>query len=148
MDGLSQRDYTNLLEFRTALRRFESWSQEQAKQAGLTPAWHQLLLAVKGHPDRRGPTISEVAEYLNVRHHSVVGLVDRAASSGLLLRCRDDNDARVVRLRLTDLAEQRIAALSQLHIAELGRLAPILEHLIAEPVAPPQQGRLAAVRPR
>jgi DNA-binding MarR family transcriptional regulator len=130
MTGLTQRDYTNLLEFRCALRRFDSWSAEQAREAGLTPAQHQLLLAVKGNPDGRGPTISQVAEYLNTRHHSAVGLVDRAEEAGLLSRCRDDEDARMVRLRLTALGEDRIAALSELHVAELSRLAPVLDHLL------------------
>jgi DNA-binding MarR family transcriptional regulator len=129
VNQLSHRDYTNLLRFRSALRRFESWSHDQARQAGLTPAWHQLLLAVKGHTDERGPTISDAADYLNTRHHSVVGLVDRAERSGLLRRARDPGDARVVRLQLTELGEERIAQLSQLHLAELARLAPLLTHL-------------------
>jgi DNA-binding MarR family transcriptional regulator len=129
VNQLSQRDYTNLLRFRSALRRFESWSHDQAREAGLTPAWHQLLLAVKGHPDERGPTIRDAAEYLNTRHHSVVGLVDRAERSGLLRRSRDPGDGRAVRLRLTELGEERIAQLSQLHLAELARLAPLLRHL-------------------
>ncbi|WP_037075416.1 MarR family winged helix-turn-helix transcriptional regulator [Pseudonocardia spinosispora] len=133
MTGLSQRDYTNLLEFRSALRSFESWSQEQARDAGLTPAQHQLLLVIKGHSDPRGPTIRDVADRLLTRHHSAVGLVDRAERSGLLRRCRDTDDARVTRLCLTQLAEDRIAALSELHIHELTRLAPVLEHLLAEP---------------
>lgn len=131
MSGLSQHDYSSLLEFRTALRRFERWSQEQAGRVGLTPAQHQLLLAVKGHSDRRGPTIREVAEYLNVRHHSAVGLTDRAVESKLVTRTRDPGDARVVRITLTALGEQRIKQLSALHLAELARLAPLLEHLTA-----------------
>lgn len=132
-DQLSQRDYTNLLLFRSALRRFESWSQEQARRAGLTPAWHQLLLAIKGHPDERGPTIGEVADYLTARHHSVVGLVDRAERAQLLRRQRDSVDARVVRLSLTELGHERLAQLTQLHLAELSRLAPLLQHFLAEP---------------
>lgn len=133
MAGLSQQDYTRLLTFRTALRRFERWSEDQAGQIGLTPAQHQLLLAVKGHPDRRGPTIGEVAEYLGVRHHSVVGLVDRAVDASLIARVRDEQDGRAVRIVLTRLGEDRIAQLSQLHLAELVRLAPLLEHLAPEP---------------
>ncbi|HJP75485.1 MAG TPA: MarR family winged helix-turn-helix transcriptional regulator [Pseudonocardiaceae bacterium] len=129
MTGLSQNDYTNLLEFRAALRRFDRWSEAQARQAGLTPAQHQLLLAVKGHRDRRGPTIREVAEYLGVQHHSVVGLADRAVDAGLVARARDAVDARLVRLVLTPLGEQRISQLSELHVAELVRLTPLLEHL-------------------
>lgn len=129
MTGLSQNDYANLLEFRAALRRFERWSETQARQVGLTPAQHQLLLAVKGHADRRGPTIREVAEYLGVQHHSAVGLADRAVDGGLVVRARDAEDARLVRLALTPLGEQRIGQLSELHLAELVRLTPLLEHL-------------------
>lgn len=129
MTGLSQDDYTNLLAFRAALRRFDRWSEDQARSTGLTPAQHQLLLAVKGHADRRGPTIREVADYLGVQHHSAVGLTDRAVDAGLVVRARDEHDARLVRLALTALGEERIAALSELHVAELVRLTPLLEHL-------------------
>lgn len=129
MSTLSQHEYTELLAFRTALRRFERWSEAQAKRVSLTPAQHQLLLAVKGHPDRRGPTIGEVADYLNVRHHSAVGLADRAEGVGLVVRTRHPEDARTVRLTLTKLGQQKIHQLSELHIAELRRLAPLLEHL-------------------
>jgi DNA-binding MarR family transcriptional regulator len=129
MGKLTQRDYTTLLEFRTALRRFERWSEEQARQVGLTSAQHQLLLAIKGHTDDRGPTIGEVAEYLTVRHHSAVGLIDRAEQAGLVVRVRDSVDSRAVRLALTALGSRRIAQLGELHLTELGRLAPFLEHL-------------------
>ncbi len=129
MSGLSQSDYANLLAFRAALRRFDRWSETQARQAGLTPAQHQLLLAVKGHTDRRGPTIREVADYLGVQHHSVVGLADRAVDAGLVIRVKDVDDARLARLALTPLGEERISALSELHVAELIRLTPLLEHL-------------------
>jgi len=128
--ALSHGDYANLLAFRTALRRFDSWSHEQARRVGLTHTQHQLLLAVKGHGDPDGPTISEAADYLNTRHHSVVGLVDRAERAGLLRRVRDGSDARVVRLELTELGEDRIAQLAELHLVELNRLAPVLQHLV------------------
>ncbi|MGH9036659.1 MAG: MarR family winged helix-turn-helix transcriptional regulator, partial [Acidimicrobiia bacterium] len=55
-------DYRRLLEFRTGLRRFLSWSEQQAAAVGLTPMQHQLLLAVRGHPHPSGPTVREVAE--------------------------------------------------------------------------------------
>jgi len=134
MTCLSENDYANLLAFRAALRRFERWSEAQARQVGLTPAQHQLLLAVKGHPDRRGPTIREVADYLGVRHHSAVGLADRAVDAGLVIRVRDAGDARLARLALTPLGEQRIGQLSELHLAELVRLTPLLEHLAGHEV--------------
>ena len=74
---IDDADYRRLLEFRTGLRRFLHWSEEQARAAGVTPAQHQLLLAIRGH-DGAGPTIGDVADYLLLRHHSAVGLVDRA----------------------------------------------------------------------
>jgi DNA-binding MarR family transcriptional regulator len=116
-------DYTKLLDFRTALRRFLHWSEDQARAAGLTPAQHQLLLAVKGHPGESDPTVGELAEHLLSKHHSVVELIDRAVVAGLVERHRDEDDHRVVRLRLTELGEQRLEDLSRAHLEELRRLA-------------------------
>lgn len=121
--------YARLLTLRTALRRFEQWSADQARAAGLTPAQHQLLLAVKGHDDPRGPTVSDVAEYLLLRHHSAVGLVDRAEEAGLIVRQRNDEDLRVVRLKLTPTGLRRLRALTDLHVEELRHLVPMLEQL-------------------
>ena len=120
---LSDADYEDLLALRTGLRRFLRWSEQQAEATGLTPAQHQLLLAVRGHPDRRGPTIGEVADYLLLRHHSAVGLVDRAEEAGLVTRSRDAEDQRVVRLHLTAEGEEHLEALSAAHMEELHRLA-------------------------
>jgi DNA-binding MarR family transcriptional regulator len=116
------KDYEELLGFRTALRRFLHWSEEQAHAAGLTPAQHQLLLAIKGHPGKAGPTVGELAEYLVSKHHSVVELIDRAEEAGLVERRRDEGDQRVVHLLLTKLGEERIEELSRLHLEELRRL--------------------------
>ncbi len=129
MPRLSERQYRDLLAFRVALRRFNRWSEDQARAAGLTHAQHQLLLAVRAHADPRGPTIGEVADYLLLRHHSAVELIDRAATAGVIERGRDDDDARVVRLALTPLGAERIAQLTALHLEELRRLAPFLDHL-------------------
>jgi DNA-binding MarR family transcriptional regulator len=119
-DRLSDHDYAELLRFRDALRRFLHWSEGEARRAGLTPAQHQLLLAVRGHGEP--PTIGEVADHLLLRHHSVVELVDRAARAGLLERRPDPDDHRVVRLALTADGEARLAALSAAHLQELHRL--------------------------
>jgi DNA-binding MarR family transcriptional regulator len=121
--------YRRLLTLRTGLRRFQHWSEAQARAAGLTPAQHQLLLAVRGHVDPRGPKVGDVADQLLLRHHSTVGLVDRAEAAGLLRRISDDDDHRVVRLQLTPKGEDRLAALSALHIEELRRLAHQLPDL-------------------
>lgn len=140
MQTLTQEDYINLLRFRTGLRRFDAWSHEQARAVGLTHAQHQLLLAVKGHLDPRGPTIGEIADYLNTRHHSVVGLVDRCERLGVVRRRREDPDARVVRLQLTDAGEERIARLTAVHLSELARLAPVLQHLVKHSTYGPGEG--------
>ncbi len=121
---LRDRDYQQLLRFRTSLRRFLRWSEQQAGAAGLTPAQHQLLLAIRGHPSERGPTIGEAADYLLLRHHSAVELVDRAESAGLVRRTADPNDGRVVRLSLTREGTNRIEKLTSLTIDELARLGP------------------------
>lgn len=126
---LEQRHYERLLDVRTGLRRFLRWSAEQAAAAGLTPAQHQLLLAVRGHPDPRGPTVGEVARYLLLRHHSAVELVDRAQAAGLLQRHADRHDARAVRLRLTEAGQQRLEALTAAHLEELARLESELHAL-------------------
>jgi DNA-binding MarR family transcriptional regulator len=126
---ITAADYTKLLGFRTGLRHFLRWSEDEARAAGLTPAQHQLLLAIKGHPGADHPTVGDLADHLVSKHHSVVELIDRAVGAGLVRRERDGADHRIVRLRLTPLAEQRIEALSRLHLEELRRLAPLLEGL-------------------
>lgn len=138
MSGVRDEDYRRLLGFRTELRRFLRWSESEAQGAGLTPAQHQLLLAVRGHPDPAGPTIGELAEYLVLRHHSVVELIDRAAKAGLVERVGDVDDHRIVRLRLTGQGERAIERLSRLHLEEIRRLAPLLSSLKADLSEPAQ----------
>lgn len=128
-DPLSDRDYERLLGFRTGLRRFLRWSEAEARAAGLTAAQHQLLLAIRGHAGEAGPTVGDLAEQLVSRHHSVVELIDRAERADLVLRSRDPDDHRVVHLSLTPLGKERIEELSQLHLEELRRLAPLLASL-------------------
>jgi DNA-binding MarR family transcriptional regulator len=119
-------DYQRLLEFRTGLRRFLHWSEEQAQAAGVSPAQHQLLLAIRGHRDARGPTIGDVAEYLLLRHHSAVELVDRAVTAGLVRRRQDRDDHRVVRLQLTPRGAEKLRRLTAVTLEELARLSPRL----------------------
>ena len=126
-------DYERLLEFRTRLRRFLHWSDEQARQQGLTAAQHQLLLAIKGHPDQVvGPSIRDVAGYLMLQHHSAVGLIDRAEAGGLVTRNPDPNNRSTVRLRLTEDGARRVEALSGSHLEEVPRLAEAMRSLLAD----------------
>ncbi len=118
--------YHRLLEFRTGLRQFLSWSAEQASAAGITAPQHQLLLAVRGYRHDRPPSIGELARILVERQHSVSGLVDRASAAGLVRRVADPDDRRVVRVALTAKGKQKLDRLASLHIEELKRFGPAL----------------------
>jgi DNA-binding MarR family transcriptional regulator len=129
---LADVEYRRLLQFRTGIRQFLSWSEAQAASVGVSPAQHQLLLAIRGHEGPDDPTIRDVADALILRHNSAVGLVDRAVEAGLVARHTDENDARVVRLRLTALGARRIRQLSGAHLEELRRLVPRVTSLWAD----------------
>ena len=120
---LEDRDYQRLLGLRTNLRQFLRWSEQQAEAVGLKATHHQLLLAIRGHDDPRGPTIGEVADYLMLRHHSAVELTQRVGTLGLIRRSNDPDDGRVVRLALTAEGSRVLERLSWLHVEELSRLA-------------------------
>jgi DNA-binding MarR family transcriptional regulator len=128
---LTDADYRRLLELRDGLRRFVRWSEEQARAAGITPAQHQLLLAVRGHPGGP-PTLGEIAHHLLLRHHSAVGLVDRAEAANLVTRTRDPGDQRVVRVELTPHGAETLAALTAEHKAELERIGLVYRDLGAD----------------
>ena len=148
VQALGDDDYTRLLAFRDGLRRFEHWSEQSARTAGLTPAQHQLLLAVRGHGDPRGPTVGDLADHLLLHHHSAVGLVERTVSSGLVSRHEDQDDRRVVRVRLTPRGASALAKLSALHLEELSRLAGRLTGLWRGLEAPAPPRRLHSRAPR
>lgn len=132
---LTDEQFARLLDFRVSLRRFARWSQDAAEGAGLSPAQHQLLVAIRGHRGGRGPTIADVSRYLLIRHHSALGLVQRAQAAGLVERHGDPDDQRLVRLGLTPLGDQRVHALSALHLEELRRLAPLLQAVVESATA-------------
>lgn len=134
---LEDADYQRLLKLRTSLRQYLHWSEQQAQAVGLTPAHHQLLLAIRGHDDPRGPTIGDVAGYLLLRHHSTVELAQRVGALGLIQRVDDPDDGRVVRLRLTDKGAEALESLASLHLEELSRLAGDLRPLWQGHIAPP-----------
>jgi DNA-binding MarR family transcriptional regulator len=132
---LTAADYQALAEFRYQIRRFLRFSEQAARRAGLEPAQHQLLLAIKAHPG--GPTVGELAERLQLRHHSTVGLIDRLAQGGLVRRNRAAGDRRQVCVRLTPKGQAVLRKLSLEHRAELGSagstLADALQAILACP---------------
>ena len=118
---LADRDYRTLATFRHALRVFLRFSEDAARSAGLTPNQHQLLLAIRGFEGPDAPSIGDAAESLQLQHHSVVELVDRAVEAGLVTRRVDRNDRRRQRLALTAKGARTLAHLSAAHREELRR---------------------------
>lgn len=112
-----------LARFRYHLRQFLRFSEKAARAAGVTPQQHQLLLGVAGHTGRGWANIGELAEFLQERHNAVVGLVDRAARSGLVRKKPGERDRRFVCVHLTPRGTAMLAQLSRQHRQEVGHLA-------------------------
>ncbi len=132
MTKISKADYEALAAFRYALRQFLRFSEEAAEAVGLTPQQHQALLAIRGFPGREQVTIGELAERLQIRHHSAVGLVDRLVAQKLVARESADDDRRQVYVRLTPGGMSALEQLSAAHRAELRRIGPQLGQLLAQ----------------
>ena len=119
---LTKQDFEALARFRFGIRRYLRFSEETVRRHGLTPQQYQLLLALKGFPGRDWATVRELADRLQLRHHSVVELINRAQAQGLVARAAHPDDARAVRVVLTEDGEQILARLSALHRDELRRM--------------------------
>ena len=128
---LAKADYETLAQFRYVLRKFMGFSEDAARKEGLTAQQHQALLAIHGFPGSGRMMIGELAERLNVRHHSVVGLIDRLSAKALVRRRRDALDGRRVFIELTSKGRSLLAKLSLAHRSELRRLAPLLLRILA-----------------
>lgn len=126
----SKRDYEVLAEFRYLLREFFRFSENAAQIAGLTPQQHQALLAIKGFPGRDYITVGELANRLQIRHHSAVGLANRLAKERLVVRKRNPEDQREVYLKVTRAGEKILETLSSAHRAELRRIARQIDLLL------------------
>jgi DNA-binding MarR family transcriptional regulator len=132
MAELTDDDYRRLLEFRDGVRRYLHHLEKQAGELGMTPAQHQLLLAVRGHAGEKPPSIGELSTHLLLRHHSMVELVNRAETADLVRREPDPDDHRVVRVVLTKHGNEQLRHLSAAHMDELSRLIPRLRPLVEE----------------
>jgi len=126
IDDISIADYQALAEFRYQIRRFLRFSEQAARATGLVPQQYQFLLALKGLPNGRKATISELAERLQIKHHSTVELIDRLVERDFIQRSRDDPDQRRVIIHLTPYGEELLKKLSLLHRKELQSTGPIL----------------------
>jgi len=120
---MTQRQYRAMAQFRYELRRFLRRSEELARRVGLTPLQYQLLLQIRGYPDRERATVGELAERLQAKHHGVVALATRCEDLGLIRRHDSEHDRRVVYLALTQKGRRALEKLSRLNRDELRSLA-------------------------
>lgn len=130
--ALDPREHATLASFRRSLRIFLAFSEEAARQAGLTPQQHQAILAIRGFAPQGEMTIHELAEHLLLKPQTTVELVDRLVDAGLVRRERDQVDRRRVFLALTAKANRILEKLSATHLAQIRRDAPELIALLRE----------------
>lgn len=116
---LSEDEYRALAELRYRIRRFLHFSEDAARAAGLEPHQHQLLLAVRGMPESKRPTIGDLAERLQLAHNSTQELIRRTEQKGLIATTRDASDKRQVLVELTESGRSALRELSVAHRDEL-----------------------------
>jgi DNA-binding MarR family transcriptional regulator len=117
-------DFQSMAELRYQIRRFLRFSENAAREAGIEPQQHQLLLAVRGLPDGLKPTVGTLAERMQLQHHSTVELIDRLVERGFLCRLRSTDDRRQVLVKLTHDGEEFLKTLSLHHLQELQTAGP------------------------
>src|ERR1700729_2907500 len=127
---LVKSEYETLAAFRYALRQFLRFSEAAAQEAGITAQQHQALLAIKGFPRRDRVTVGELAERLQLRHHSTVGLVDRLVAEKLVVRAASVEDRRQVLIQLTHHGERILEKLAAVHRQQLLRVGPEIRQLL------------------
>ncbi len=137
--GLEDSDYRALAEWRYALRRFLRSSEEITRKAGVSATQYQLLLFIRGSADG-APAIAEVAEKLQIRHHSAVGLVDRCERSGLVRRRRDSANRRRVLVQTTPRGAALLRRLATAHFETIERLGKAFVPPIPGPATRGQSG--------
>ena len=133
---LSDREYASLAYTRRLLRRIQAFSERAAETAGLRPRQYQLLLMLRGLANDHGASVSDLAEWLQVRHHTAVGLVDRMEARGLLARQTDPIDGRRVLVKLTGDGRSALRSLAVQHRDELTALAPSLVDALRQLLEP------------
>jgi DNA-binding MarR family transcriptional regulator len=129
---LSDRQYESLAEFRYALRLFLRFSEQAARVAGLTPAQHQLLLAVRGWRGSSSPSIGDLAVRLQSTPHATLELVRRVEHDGLVHVENDPDDRRRQVVTLSSRGHVRLEALTALHRDELRRFRREMTALLEE----------------
>jgi DNA-binding MarR family transcriptional regulator len=132
--NINSSDFQAMAELRYQIRRYLRFSETAARQAGIEPQQHQLLLAIRGLPDHLKPTVGVLAERMQLQHHSTVELIDRLVERNLICRLRATDDRRQVLVKLTREGEEFLKTLSLYHLQELQSAGPkfvkILQDLV------------------
>jgi DNA-binding MarR family transcriptional regulator len=123
-------NYEALAEFRHLIRRFVRVRELTARACGVEPQHYQLLLQVKAFSGGQRATIKALAERLQLRHHSVVELVDRLADRDMLRRVRNRADRRQVLVELRPLGDRVLRRLAVESMTELRNEGPELVHAL------------------
>ena len=135
--NLTQAEYESLANLRYVMRRFLRFSEKEALRFALTPQHHQALLALRGLPEgRERATVGALAERLQIRPHSAVGLVDRLVTQGLVERQIHGADRRQVFVVLTEAGRDRLEGLSKVHREELYRIGPEIQAILTQLAEP------------
>jgi DNA-binding MarR family transcriptional regulator len=132
IEPLTDRQYRSLAHFRHALRVFLRFSELSARDAGLTPAQHQLLLAVRGWDGPSPPAIGDLAEMLQTKPHSTLELARRVEKLRLVRLVESPSDRRQQLVTLTARGERKLAELSAVHRTELRRFRSELNRILDE----------------
>jgi DNA-binding MarR family transcriptional regulator len=117
--SLTDRQFLSLAEFRYQIRRFLHFSERECRARGVQHQHYQLLVALRGLPLHKSPTVGTLAERMQMQHHSMVELLDRASQQGLVVRKRDAKDRRRVSVHLTAKGQRLAGELARRHVAEL-----------------------------
>jgi DNA-binding MarR family transcriptional regulator len=131
LEQLTDAEYEALAAFRYTLRQFLRFAENAARSVGLTPQKYLALLAIKGFPGEEAITIGELAERLQIKHHSTVELVDRMKAQGLVEREPSQRDRRQVCIVLTDYGAEMLGKTASANRRQLRRLGPELQTLLA-----------------
>lgn len=127
---ITKQDYEAQAAFRYALRQFIRRSEIAARSHGLMPQQFQALLAIQGYPGREVVTVGELAERLQLRHHTAVELIDRMEAQKLVTRAQGEVDRRQVRVSLTDAGREAVETVVAENREQLRQFTPELRQLL------------------
>jgi DNA-binding MarR family transcriptional regulator len=123
---ITRKQFEQLAAFRYQLRQFLRFSEQVSREHGVTPIQYQLMLQIRGFPERDWATVGELAERLQTRHNAMVSLITRCEAIGVVERARSETDGRTVHVNLTKKGLRILDRLAPLHHAELQALRDVL----------------------